>query len=339
MTNRTTHACTLLAGLMLVLGAAAASAQQPTTQPAATQPAGATAIQARVLQVRGEVSHAPLGSDEWTPCAEEDTYPPETVIRTGVRSSVTLQIGDDDTYTAVVIESASQVILSELNRTSQTKRVRIGVGYGKIRAGVVEGGLESDFVVDSPVATLSKRGTWDFGLFYERATDRFEIFLLDQGLVDAFDRINRERRTVLPREVVTQAMRSWAAESSLRRNVPIPDIFGQGDIEIAFNRLRQDGLRVIDPEGGRSAFVDLASAPAAAQFANILQQTLPTTRTTPLNQRPIEGFFGTGRGDELIPIVITPSSELAKNRFAQPGTYKFRRSVLETWLRNYQSRR
>jgi len=54
--------------------------------------------------------------------------------------------------------------------------------------------------VDSPVATLSKRGTWDFGLFYERGTDRFEIFLLDQGLVDAFSKLTGQHRQVLPQE-------------------------------------------------------------------------------------------------------------------------------------------
>ena len=57
-----------------------------------------------------------------------------------------------------------------------------------VRAGVAEGGLKSDFTIDSPVATLSKRGTWNFALYYERETERFEISLLDRGLVEAIDK-------------------------------------------------------------------------------------------------------------------------------------------------------
>lgn len=318
------------AGLLL---AATAWTQEPTTQPAATQPADRAPLTATVLEVQGDAQHAPLGSDEWQPCAVGDTYPEQTVIRTGIRSSVKLQIGEDDTYTAVVVDSATKTVLSELFTTPESKRVRIGVGYGRIRAGVVEGGLKSDFTVDSPVATLSKRGTWNFGLFYERGTDRFEIFLLDQGLVEAFDRITRERRTVLPREQVTQAMRRWMDEVQLLRNVPIPDILGQGDIEVAFNQLRQGGLRVLDPEGGVEVLIDLRHAAALDYFERLARLRVGTVTppTVAAGVHP-EGYFGTGRGDELIPIIIQTNSPLVQQGLARPGTYQFRRSTLEGWL-------
>ena len=306
---------------------------QPATQPT-TAPTDRIPITARVLDVRGDVQHAPLDSNDWHPCQVDDEYPQQTVILTGVRSSIKLQLGTDDTYTAVAIESASRTIISEAYATADTKRVRIGVGYGRMRAGVVEGGLKSDFTVDSPVATLSKRGTWNFGMFYERGTDRFEIFLLDQGLVDAFNRVTRERREVLPRQVVTQTMRRWLDEVQLRRNVAIPDILGQGDVEVAFNRLGQDGLRVLDPQGGAAVLLDLSSSFSQDAFAGLARSSLPSAPLTPArgpHLRP-EGFFGTGRGDELIPVIVERNSSLVKKGLARPGTYRFRRSALEGWL-------
>jgi hypothetical protein len=97
------------------------------------------------------------------------------VILTGVRSSVKFQIGDDDTYTALVVEPVSQTILSEAYRTTDTKRVRIGVGYGRMRRRR-RGRLKSDFMMDVDRHALA--AAREFGLFYERGTDRFEMFLL-----------------------------------------------------------------------------------------------------------------------------------------------------------------
>jgi len=331
--DRLGTACILVACLAVTgVGLGQQSESAPATQPT-TMPAEQTPITARVLEVRGDVQHASLTSDNWEPCRVDEEYPAQTVIRSGIRSSIKLQIGTDDTYTAVVIESASKTIISEAYHTKDTKRVRIGVGYGRMRAGVVEGGLKSDFTVDSPVATLSKRGTWDFGLFYERGTDRFEIFLLDQGLVDALNKITRERRRLLPREVVTQTMLRWANEAQIRRNVAVSDMLGQSDVQVAFNRMQQDGLRVLDPQGGQTVLVDLSSSFSQNQFSSLAQRSLlpatPRGGGVPIRA---EGFFGTGRGDELIPIVIEANSPLAEKGFAKPGTYRIRRSALEGWL-------
>lgn len=330
--------CLLLTGVCAVWIARAQSTQP--TQPTTT-PAERTLITARVLEVRGDVKHALLDSEDWKPCQVDEEYPEQSVIETGVRSSIKLQIGSDDTYTAVVIESASRTILSEAYQTADAKRIRIGVGYGRMRGGVAEGGLKSEFTVDSPVATLSKRGTWDFGLFYERGTDRFEIFLLDQGLVDAFSKIGGQHRAVLPREVVTQIMRRWLDEAQLRRNVAIADILGQSDISVAFNELGTSGLRVLNPEGGYTVLVDLSNSFSQDQFTTLVRQSLPTLGTvvTPIVPRGsttrLEGFFGTGRGDELVPVVIEANSPLSQRGLAQPGKYTFRRSALEGWLRQH----
>lgn len=326
------------AGLFTAIGLCCAAARAQETQPAAPA-AERQPVTARVLEVRGDVKHAPLDSTAWQPCQVDEEYPEQTVILTGVRSSIKLRIGSDDTHTVVVIEPASKTILSEAYQTADTKRVRIGVGYGRVRAGVAEGGLKSDFTVDCPVATLSKRGTWDFGLFYERGTGRFEIFLLDQGLVEAFHKITRDRRELLPGQVVTQVMRRWADEAQLRHNIPVVDVLGQSDIEVAFNTLQQSGLRVLDPQRGHTVLIDLRGHLGSELFADLLRSTL-----TPLPPgaggpppRP-EGYFGTGRGDELIPVVIGPGSTLAQKGLAQPGTYRFRRAALESWLSSRERR-
>lgn len=334
----------LLPCVWLLLSTTHAQTAPPATQPATqptTQAAGRTPVMAQVIELRGDVRHAPLGSDEYQPCALHDAYPDRTVILTGIRSSVKLRVGTDDTHTLVVIEPASKTLIAKAYITRDTKRVNIGVGYGRIRAGVVEGGLKSDFTIDSPVATLSKRGTWDFGLFYERDTDRFEIFLHDRGMVDAFNRITGETRRLLPNEWVNQTMRRWADQAELTRNVAVPDFLGQGDIEVAFNNLQQSGLRVLNPEGGQVVLLDLSSSAAQAEFARIarrnLTQSILTPGFNPQSRLRAEGFFGTGRGDQLIPLIVGKDSDLSRRGFARPGRYLFRQSALQNWLRQHQS--
>ena len=94
---------------------------------------------------------------------------------------------------------------------------------------------------------------------------------------------------------------------------------------VAFNELDQSGLRVLNPEGGQTVLLDLSSSFAQTNFSQTVRQQLPPTPIrpgpTPSRLRP-EGFFGTGRGDELVPLVIDANSELAKKGFARPGTVR-----------------
>lgn len=343
----------LLAGFLLTAGVPgfAQTADEPPPQPAANDvepDAPATRpIEARVIEINGDVKYAPIDSADWKLCSLDDRYPPETKILTGIRSSVKLQIGDEEPYTLIVVDSVGLTTLSEAYVTEDTKKVRIGVGYGRVTGGVAESGLRSDFTIDSPVATLSKRGTWGFSLFYERDTDAFEIKLADRGLVEALNRLTSQRRLVNPGEYVTEAMRAWMDEVKFR-NVAVPDILGQEDIEVAFNRLETDGLGVVNPGSGRSVLINLSNASARNDFANLLGRSLltppppvvlPPVVTPPgVILRP-EGFFGTGRGDQLIPVLIDATSPLAQKGFAQPGRYVFRRSALEGWMRNAGTQR
>ncbi|MGE3182311.1 MAG: hypothetical protein AB7N71_11830 [Phycisphaerae bacterium] len=322
---------------------AAATAQQTSLQtnaPAQTSPASAgKEITARVIEVKGDASYLLPTEKDWKKCKVDDEYPQLTQMRTGIGGSLKLQVGSEAPYTAIVIDPISRMILSDATVTSSTKRVRVGVSHGRIRAGVAEGGLTSDFTVDSPVATLSKKGTWDFGLFYERGSDRFEIFLLDYGLVEALSKVTNEVQRLQPGEAVTQAMRRWGDEAQLRRNIALVDLFGQDNVELAFNRIRNDGLGVIDPGSGKSDLLNLRNTNATAEFRNLVDNQI---RATPLviTPPPIlpptfvrpEGFFGTGRGDELLNVIIDQNNFLAREGYARPGTFRFRRSALEGWM-------
>jgi len=319
-------------------GRAEAEVETPASQPAAggeRQP-----IMARVIELHGDVKHAPLDSQKYQPCQLDEEYPERTKIITGVRSSIKLQIGDEQPYTCMLIEAVGKTVLSEAYKTKDTKKVRVGVGYGRIRAGVAEGGLKSDFTVDSPVATLSKRGTWGFTLFYERDTDFFEISLTDRGLIEVINRMTRERRVINPKELITSAMRAWLDQAPFERNVSVPDILGQGDIGVAFNRLQQSGLGVLGPGAGQGMLLNLTTERARVGFADLAQQALPPGAGYLGDPRlRAEGFFGTGRGDELIEVMVGANNPLVQQGYARPGAYKFRRSALEGWLRKYRGAR
>lgn len=330
----------------LIVSAALAAAQ--TTQPAPpatpTTPTDRTGIKARAIEVNGSVDWAPLESSEWKPVKLNDEFSEQTKFRTGVRSSLKLQIGDEEPYSCMMIDSVGKTVLSEAYKTSDTKKVRVGVGYGKVRAGVSEGGLKSDFTVDSPVATLSKRGTWGFSLYYERDTDAFEVGLTDSGLVDALSKISGDRRSVAPGQLVTQAMRRWLDQVQLFRNVPIADVLGQSDIEVAFNRLDSDGLGVTNVGSGRASVVNLRDQGTQQDFSRAIQNALLTQAIggdlNVIGGAPLrsEGFFGTGRGDQLIAFVVDARNPLASKGAMRPGTYRFRRDALEGWLKAHRGR-
>lgn len=303
-----------------------------TTQPAATK----TTIKAKAIEVNGSVDWAGLDGNDWKPVKLNDEFNEQTKFRTGVKSSLKLQIGDEAPYSCMLVDAVGKTVLSEAWKNADTKRVRVGVAYGKVRAGVAEGGLKSDFTVDSADATLSKKGTWGFELFYSR-DGQFEIGLTDFGLVEAISKVTGERRDVQPGQRVTEAMRRWLDQASFR-NVPVADVLGQSDIEVAFNRLDAEGLGVTGVGSGRSVLVDLSNANARNQFAQIAQQALQSA--PPLVAQPgqvqtlrSEGFFGTGRGDQLISFIIDSRRDNLKQIFPNGGRFQVRRDVLESWIK------
>lgn len=311
----------------------------PSTSPAATAPSDL--VRARVIEVRGDAQASAMDPVDWRKLKVNDELVEGTQIRTGINASVKLQIGQQEPYTALIVQAMSHVYFTEGRLTGDSKKVRVGVGYGHIRAGVAEGGLKSDFTVDSPVATLSKKGTWNFGLYYERGTNHFDVYLLDRGLVDVLNKDLGISRELHPGEAVTRAMRRWLDEAPLRRNIPVVDVLGQSNLTVAFNRVDTDGLRVINPEGGQAT--GLAFSRTQAGNFSPAQQILPVQRpivTPPVGQGPFtrpEGFFGTGRADELVSFVVGSASPLRAS-VLRPGLL-FQRPALRGLLSRPPGRR
>jgi hypothetical protein len=296
--------------VLAALTSVGAFAQTPATRPAigaaVTQPAIDQPFEAKVVEVSGKVSWATTAESgaagEWHAAQPGDLLPAGTQIRTQIRSKVVLMFGDD---TVVLVERATLASIDQFHRSGDTKRIQLGLGHGAIRAGVAETTLRSDMTIETPTATLSKRGTMDFGISYEPISGRFRIYLAQEGLVEALNKLTRQSRLVRPGEYVTQAMIQWIQTATMDRWVPIVDVYGTTDAEQMFEAMMGSGLAVVDPGGGNQIFS--LTGHDASQFAASLQQrqqTLSTVLPATLLIRPTgsnviprpEGNFGTGLG-------------------------------------------
>lgn len=271
------------------------------------EPAEGTATPAIVIEVVGKVDWAPAGvsplvSNGWTPVALADELHPGTLVRTGLRSHVNLQFGET---TTISVRSATYASIDQFLKSATTENVRIGLGYGTVRGGSTEGGIQSDVVVDSTVATLAKRGTEGWEMRIEPATGRFRISLAQHGLVDAIQKLaggRTQSRTVRQGEYATQTniTNMWINQAIFDRNVKFfqATSMSAADATFALNNTR--GFGELGPGGG-TTLIDLSSRGRANTLANrnpaatlaTVATLLPAlTPTAPLS-RP-EGNFGTG---------------------------------------------
>jgi len=288
--------------------APAAEPKQPTDTSAspAAKTSDAKPMQARIIKLSGRVQYARTDADgvpgEWQPAKVGDLLPAGTRIRTRLRSKVVLAFGDDS---VVMIDRATLASIDQFHRSGDTKYIKLGLGHGAIRAGVAEATLRSDMTIETPIATLSKKGTIDFGIEYEPSTGRFRVFGPRQGLVDILNKLTRKSQTVHPGQYVNQAMIRWAETMVFDRYVPLDDLFGPTGPERLFNALRDSGPGVVVQGGGQG----VAMIPPrlggrrrpGLPWMNRLPGNLPVL---PLSLRPRtlyrpEGNFGTGNG--LVP--------------------------------------
>ncbi len=275
------------------------SKSAPTTQPAEPLPADAVMMTAVVVKVAGNVRMAPVVDAgqpiEWRPVSVGDRLPPGTQVRTSLRSSLLLQFGDS---TIVKIDRATNATVSQFYRTAQQQRVKLDLGYGAVRAGVASGTLESDMTVETPVATLTRRGTWNFGIEYEAVTGRFRIFIEEHGLIEALNQLTNERRSLSSGEYLTYAMIRWIEAFKFDREIFVLDEFGLRGQESLAAHMNGSGRSILLPGGSPVLFGPRATlnAPSGRQaFGPILPVVGPVPPTPPLGvvDRP-EGNFGTG---------------------------------------------
>lgn len=244
--------------------AADANSAAPAAQGAQDQPAPPEQIEQReqlravVSEVKGSAQWALPGvsvlQDEgWTQLKTGDELASGTQIRTGIRGHVNLLFGED---TIVSIRRATHASIDDFYKGATAKRVEIGLGYGTVRGGSSEGELEPDLVVDSPVATLAKRGTEGWEIQVERSSNRFRISLARSGLVEAVSKTGGRAgrsRTVAPGQYATDATVAnlWVNQETFDRAVSFyePYYVGDADAQFAANNSRTFGT--VAPGGGR----------------------------------------------------------------------------------------
>jgi len=276
----------------------AKAAEQPFVEP----------LPAIVIEVSGTVDWAkpgvsPLASKGWTPVKWKDRLEPGTQVRTGLRSYVHLQFGKT---TVIAIRSATHASVDQVYRSARTEHVQLGLGYGTVRGGSVEGTIRSQVVVDSPVATLAKRGTEGWEMNVEPMTGRFRISLAEYGLVEAVKKLRdakRISRSVRPGEYATDAniANMWIKQDIFDRNVKFYQADAVTVADADFSAANTRGYGVLAPGGG----TELTNAAGRTSSDFVLDQLserypgtgLPTTTVlvpgTPV-ARP-EGNFGTGQ--------------------------------------------
>ena len=285
-----------LSRTVLVVLTAVFAAHGQTTQP--VEP-----LTAQVASVAGSVFWAPAGTsptetNAWKPANVGDEYAAGTQIKTSLRSSVVLTFGDD---TVVKVERMTLASIDQFHKSATTKTTRLGLGYGAVRAGVAEGELRSDFTIDSPVATLSKRGTDGIYFYQEPRSGRYYISLARAGELELLKQISQQRRGLRKGESATNQMLGFIARARLDRNF---NFFGAhlAGAEVQFQLRNGSGLAVLDPGAGQQTFSKLGRVapvppggfPVGAAAAAAL--LLPVDRLT-----TDEGFFGTRLDNIVLP--------------------------------------
>lgn len=333
-------------------------AQPPAEGEAAAKPA-ASDYSLSVVELKGKVHYAPLGTDAkadegWTAAKVGDRLTSGTQVRTGVRSKVKLSLTPSTPPSVFMIEPLALMCVDELFKgrdesTGQEAVVtRLGLAYGAIRAGVVEqGDVRSDVEIRSSVATLAKRGTWDFRFFMERGTGYFQISLADRGLVQAIQNQTGARVTLLPGQFVNQLMARWIETARFIRPVNFQDWYGLQGAELVFNLTNQTGLGVLSPGGnavevlnatGRQSSEALVGTlePVVLSEAvtqQVIQQTVFDV-TTFGPRRRAEGDFGIGQG--IVPVFFDSNNPLVRLGGAKVGRMDFWKSDAVRFVKQHR---
>ncbi|MDR1625106.1 MAG: FecR family protein [Spirochaetia bacterium] len=133
----------MMLGLLLLWGAAGLSAQE-----------------AFIRELSGTVEVKAPGAAGWSPGRRGQVLAAGTMISTGFRSSALITIG----ASTLMVQPLTRLSLEELVQARGTEKIDIRLRAGRIRANVKPPpGGNTSFVVRSPMATASVRGTdFDF---------------------------------------------------------------------------------------------------------------------------------------------------------------------------------
>jgi hypothetical protein len=285
-----------------------AQPEETTEAPSTTDDeAEATPLSAKAIEVVGDVTTAPVGTspldgEAWKKVKVNDELASGTMIRTGIRSHLILQFGDD---TIINVRRVTLASIDAFYKTETTKTTRLGLGYGAIRGGSTEGTLRGDLVIDSTVATLAKRGTQGFEMVVEPYTGRFNISLARQGLVEALQKATGQRRLVRPGEYANELniATMWVKQEQFDRNVRFVASEALSTSDLDFSTANARGLATVAPGAGDQVTAFAQRAEREFVLDQVSQQLArPTTAFNQLlpdlvvvEQGPVrraEGNFG-----------------------------------------------
>lgn len=289
---------------LALAGLSAWADDQPTgtapaaTAPAAVVPAGAQALSAKVEKVVGNVKWTTLDADAadpavWQPVAVGMELPSGSQIKTSVRSQAVVRFGDE---TVALVESTSQVALMELYQTPQQDRVRLGLGYGAVRAGSADKGKKSKLTIETPNAVLSKEGTQGIRMSYNRGNGNYEVSLTQSGLLKVTNTLTGRSLSVAPHEFLTQAMVRWIEMEPFLRAPQMSDAFALAPNESLFSM--QGGSSVFSNGGGATNGQNPVNIPSfqGLEQRNIFNQEINQQGAVTLGNTLMSDNAGAGIG-------------------------------------------
>ena len=287
--------------------AGVAYAEPQSSQPVA-KPDGLLRYQ--VVQIEGKVRVGPdtdtslnTNGPGWLTPKAGDLLGPGIQIRVPVRGRLKLSATPSDPPTVVLIESMSNISISELAYKNGVATSRVKLGYGAIRAGVVEGATRSDMEIEAPTATLSKKGTDIFRMEYH--DNRFIMSLTDQGRGALQAMQFQSGRFGVPRSVtagqfVTHNLVRAIENVQFDRTININDQFGLVGNDKLFTLLNdRGGFAFLIPGGGQGN--ELINGQSDKQNNGLESPDQNTNNTlSPAGRRTatiVGGAFGIGQGN------------------------------------------
>lgn len=149
--------------LLLLLGAALAQEKKPDARPEALPAGQQRKLQAVAMEVTGTVQWRASAKDAWKPLRVNDLLEAGAEVRTGRDSRAVLRAGMNGT---IEVDRQSRLAIPELVQEGATLKTRVAMTFGKAELKVDKVGLDNDFEVSTPTATLAVKGTtssirWD----------------------------------------------------------------------------------------------------------------------------------------------------------------------------------
>jgi hypothetical protein len=216
----------LITGFAFLLGTGGLSAQE------GGEP------QMLIREISGTVEIKASEGADWVPAARGQVLERHTIVSTGFKSSAIITIGNS----TLSVHPLTRLSLEELIQVRDSEKVSLTLRTGRVRANVrpPAGGI-TDFVVRSPIATASVRGTFFEFNGTELRVDEGRVHLSGEGLngayvgVGQFVRTDMETgRVITAAETAREALTPAAPAGMDSTPGAAADASAAGDIDAGF---------------------------------------------------------------------------------------------------------